>query len=60
MDLEKVPLAVRQDRLGHSDLRMVANYNHVASEDGRLFAAKLGQLLEPHANLRLMMPAGNA
>ncbi len=60
MDLEKVPLAVRQDRLGHSDLRMVANYNHVASEDGRLFAAKLGHLLEPHANLRLMMPAGNA
>jgi len=33
---------------------MVANYNDVASEDGqlfadgRLFAAKLGRLLEPH------------
>jgi integrase len=60
MDLERVPIAVRQDRLGHSDIRMVANYNHVASEDGRLFAAKLGRLLEPQENLRLMMTAGTA
>lgn len=60
MDLERVPIAVRQDRLGHSDIRMVANYNHVASEDGRLFAAKLGRLLEPQENLRLMMPTGSA
>jgi len=46
--------------LGHGDIRMVANYNHVVSEDGRLFAAKLGRLLEPQQNLRLVMPTGSA
>ena len=60
MGLERVPTAVRQDRLGHSDLRMVAKYDHVASEDGRLFAAKMGQLLAPRDNLLLMVPAGRA
>jgi hypothetical protein len=46
--------------LGHGDIRMVANCNHVLSEDGRLFAAKLGRLLEPQENLRLVMPTGSA
>jgi integrase len=60
MDLENVPPAVRMDRMGHSDARMMMNYTHVASEDGRLFAAKLGRLLEPQDNLRLPLPAGTA
>jgi integrase len=60
MDLENVPPAVRMHRMGHSDARMMMNYTHVASEDGRLFAAKLGRLLEPQDNLRLPMPAGTA
>jgi len=61
MGLEKVPTAVRLARMGHSDPRMLETYDHVASEDGRLFAAKMGQLLAPRDNLLLMMPAaGNA
>jgi hypothetical protein len=60
MDLWNVPAAVRMDRMGHSDPRMMMNYTHVASEDGRLFAAKAGRLLEPQENLRLPMPAGTA
>jgi integrase len=62
MDLEHVPAAVRMDRMGHTDPRMMMNYTHVASEDGRLFASRLGRLLEPQENLRLPLPlpAGNA
>jgi len=60
MDLEHVPVAVRMDRMGHSDTRMMVNYTHVASEDGRLFAARVGRLLEPRQTLRLPLPAGNA
>jgi integrase len=60
MDLERVPVAVRMDRMGHSDPRMMVNYTHVASEDGRLFAARVGRLLEPRETLLLPMPAGNA
>jgi hypothetical protein len=36
------------------------NYSHVASEDGRLFAAKVGRMLEPPDDLRLPMPEGTA
>jgi hypothetical protein len=57
MDLWKVPPAVRMDRMGPSDPRMMMNYTHVASEDGRLFAAKMGRLLEPQETLGLPMPA---
>lgn len=60
MDLEHVPVAVRMDRMGHSDARMMLNYTHLSSEDGRVFASKLGRMLEPQENLRLPMPAGNA
>jgi len=45
MDQENVPMAVRQGRLGHSDPRTTMMYSHVASEDGRRFAAKLGASL---------------
>ena len=47
MDQENVPMAVRQGRLGHSDPRTTMMYTHVASEDGRRFAAKLGASLVP-------------
>ncbi|MGA2353495.1 MAG: tyrosine-type recombinase/integrase, partial [Terriglobales bacterium] len=60
MDIENVPPAVRMERMGHGSERMMMNYSHVASEDGRRFAAKMGQLLAPRENLLLMMPAGNA
>ena len=45
MDQESVPMAVRQTRLGHSDSRTTMLYSHVVSEDGRRFAARLGELL---------------
>jgi integrase len=49
MDQENVPMAVRLGRLGHSDPRTTMMYSHAVSEDGRRFAAKLGQLLAPSA-----------
>lgn len=57
MDQENVPMAVRQGRLGHSDPRTTMMYSHVVSEDGRRFAAKLGDLLVP---TRVAMPVGTA
>lgn len=45
MDQESVPMAVRQTHLGHSDARTTMLYSHVVSEDGRRFAARLGDLL---------------
>jgi hypothetical protein len=38
-------MAVRRTRLGHSDARTSMLYSHVVSEDGRRFAARLGDLL---------------
>ena len=34
MDGEGVPMATRQNRLGHSDARTTMKYTHVVSEDG--------------------------
>lgn len=45
MDGENVPMATRQNRLGHSDPRTTMKYTHVVSEDGRQIAARLGMLL---------------
>jgi integrase len=45
MDQEQVPIATRQNRLGQSDARTTMGYTHAMSEDGRRFAARLGQLL---------------
>ena len=45
MDGERVPIATRQNRLGHSNAQTTMNYTHVISEDGRQFAARIGQLL---------------
>jgi integrase len=45
MDQEHVPIATRRNRLGQSDARTTMGYTHAVSEDGRRFAARLGQLL---------------
>lgn len=45
MDQEKVPILIRQNRMGHSDARTTMSYTHVVSEDGARFAEKLGGLL---------------
>ena len=43
MDQQQVPMATRQNRLGQSDARTTMGYTHAISEDGRRFAAHLGQ-----------------
>jgi integrase len=58
MDQESVPMPVRQTRLGHSDARTTMLYSHVVSEDGRRFAARLGDLLAKSETP--VMTAGNA
>ena len=45
MDQQQVPMATRQNRLGQSDARTTMGYTHAISEDGRRFAAHLGQQL---------------
>jgi integrase len=45
MDQEQVPIATRQNRLGQSDARTTMGYTHAMSEDGRVFATRLGQML---------------
>jgi integrase len=45
MDQEQVPIATRQNRLGQSDARITMGYTHAMSEDGRVFATRLGQML---------------
>ena len=57
MDQESVPMAVRQSRLGHSDARTTMLYSHVVSQDGKQFAARLGDLLTSEITIA---PSGNA
>jgi integrase len=45
MDQLQVPMATRLNRLGQSDARTTMGYTHAISEDGRRFAAHLGQQL---------------
>jgi integrase len=59
MDGEGVPMATRQNRLGHSDARTTMKYTHVISEDGRKIAARFGELLTSSPTA-VTMPAGNA
>lgn len=49
MDSMSVPMAVRQDRLGHAaGSKLTLNtYTHASSEDHRLAAERLGELLSP-------------
>ena len=57
MDGEGVPMATRQNRLGHSDARTTMRYTHVIS-DGRKIAARFGELLTCSPTAAIM-PAGN-
>jgi hypothetical protein len=47
MDRMQTPVALRLARLGHADTRMMVNYSHVISADGRKLAAELGRMLAP-------------
>ena len=47
MDRIGVPMKVRQQRLGHAKESMTRHYTHVASEDDRACAVKLGESLFP-------------
>jgi integrase len=58
MDGEGVPMATRQNRLGHSDARTTMKYTHVISEDGRKIAARIGELLT--SSPTVTVSAGNA
>jgi len=58
MDGEGVPMATRQNRLGHSDARTTMKYTHVISEDGRKIAARFGELLI--SSPTVTMAVGNA
>jgi integrase len=63
MDRLRVPLKVRQERLGHSDPRLTLGvYTHVASEDDMRTAAQLGELLSgiPCPNLPKLQNEGVA
>lgn len=63
MDRLRVPLKVRQERLGHSDPRLTLGvYTHVASEDDVRTAAQLGELLSgiPCPNLPKSQKEGAA
>jgi integrase len=58
MDGEGVPMATRQNRLGHSDAHTTMRYTHVISEDGRKIAARFRELLTCSPTAALM-PAGS-
>jgi integrase len=48
MDRLNVPLKLRQQRLGHSDVAMTLGvYSHVAQEDDKRIAAQFGEILDP-------------
>jgi len=49
-DRLRVPLKVRQTRLGHSDVTLTLGvYTHVVSEDDVRFAEQTGAILRPNA-----------
>jgi len=46
MDALRVPMKVRQQRLGHSDIKLTMNvYTHVASEDDEKTAEQIANVL---------------
>lgn len=63
MDVERTPLKVRQDRLGHVDGEEITLgiYTHAESDDHQAVAEKLGNLLAPVEEelLEKMKPASN-
>jgi len=53
MDRLNTPPKLRQQRLGHSDERMMMRYSHVVSEDEITLAEKLGAMLSPKLDSKL-------
>ena len=47
MDGLQTPVALRLNRLGHSDTRMMTLYSHVIGADDRQLASEFGRLLAP-------------
>jgi integrase len=47
LDRMLVPMKVRQERLGHVESSTTMGYTHLVSEDDRLVAKKLGEILMP-------------
>jgi hypothetical protein len=45
LDQISVPIAVRMNRLGHSEARTTMNYTHVVTSDERKAAEELGKIL---------------
>ena len=47
MDGLQTPVALRLNRLGHGDTRMMTHYSHVIGADDRQLASEFGRLLAP-------------
>ena len=47
MDQMRVPDAVRMNRMGHADTRMMLNYSHAVSQDEAAFVERIGAQLAP-------------
>ena len=45
MDGLQTPVALRLNRLGHGDTRMMTHYSHVIGADDRQLASELGRML---------------
>ena len=47
MDGLQTPVALRLNRLGHGDTRMMTHYSHVIGADDRQLASEFGRILAP-------------
>ena len=47
MDGLQTPIALRLNRLGHGDIRMMTHYSHVIGADDRHLASEFGRMLAP-------------
>ncbi len=45
LDQISVPIAIRMNRLGHSEARTTMNYTHMVTSDERKTAEELGKIL---------------
>jgi len=57
MDVASLPLKIRQERLGHSDSRMLGTYTHIINADELVFAERIGALLNPETQSQLRLNA---
>ena len=60
LDGLNAPMKVRQERLGHVDLRTTTGYTHLVSADDRAVSAKLGGFLaQVCSNLKTASEGGS-